>query len=448
MSAAVETAPSIASFRPFMTVWIGQTVSVFGSQITAFALSIWIFHESGSVITFGLVIAAQLLPAVLLAPLAGVLIDSLNRRKVLLACDVGMLIVCLPLLHWAALGQLDVAKILYLTPVLSLLAMVHGIAYSSSIALLVPQSRFGSANAMVQLGNNSSAVVAPVLAVVVLEAAGPTLILLINVITYLVAAGSLALTRFPYDTTAKKPSLGVRDMLRQQRFGFAYLLGAGNRVLLALLAFLAAVSLLNGLVQVLFRPMILITESPLVIGWLVTVAGIGGLAGAMASGLFVNRFNKVSVVSAFSYLAGVATAVCGLTANNYAMGVVAFSFSFAIPVVMVASQTLWQLLVPVEYQGRVFAVRAFLSSVILMVTIVIAPVLAELVLEPAMREGAPLATALSGVMESGPGRGIGLMFVFSGLLVVGVTYLVSSSESLRRLRDDAPGQQSAQSTSA
>jgi len=392
--------------------------------------------------TFGFVIAAQLLPAVLLSPMAGALIDSLDRRKVLLACDIGMLLVCLPLLHWALLGQLDVARILYLTPVLSLLAMVHNITYASSIPLLVPQSYFGTANAMVQLGNNTSAVVVPILAVLILEVAGPAWILLINAMTYLVAAGSLLLARFPYAAATVQGPFSIRNLLREQRFGFTYLLGARNRALAMLLVFLCSVSMLNGLVQVLFRPMILITESQLVIGWLVTVAGIGGLAGAVASGLFVNRFNKIRVVSTFSYLAGIATAICGMTTNNYAMGVVAFSFSFAIPVVMVASQTMWQLLVPIEYQGRVFAIRAFLSSAILMITIIIAPVVAELVLEPAMRDGEWLAEVLKSPVGSGPGRGVALIFVFGGLLVVATTYLVSSSESLRRLRSESPAQRS------
>jgi hypothetical protein len=60
--------------------------------------------------------------------------------------------------------------------------------------------------------------------------------------------------------------------------------------------------------------------------------------------------------------------------------------SFAIPLVLVASQTIWQLMVPVEYQGRVFAARTFLASVILMLTIVMAPLISEILLPQVLQD--------------------------------------------------------------
>jgi MFS family permease len=77
--------------KQFLVVWLGQTVSVVGSQLSSFALGIWVYQSTGSALLFGLSIALQVLPGALLSPIAGVIVDRFNRRTVMLvsdACDV------------------------------------------------------------------------------------------------------------------------------------------------------------------------------------------------------------------------------------------------------------------------------------------------------------------------------------------------------------------------
>jgi len=88
-SKPVRRESDVLGYPHFMTVWRGQTVSVFGSQMAAFAISIWIYQETGSVIQFGAVIAAQLVPAIVFAPLAGVLVDRYSRKNVMLLAEMG-----------------------------------------------------------------------------------------------------------------------------------------------------------------------------------------------------------------------------------------------------------------------------------------------------------------------------------------------------------------------
>jgi DHA3 family macrolide efflux protein-like MFS transporter len=434
-----DNGKGIKGHKSFMTVWFGQTLSTFGAQVTAFALSIWTFHETGSVVLFGLVIAAQLAPAVILSPFAGALIDTYSRRKVMMICDFCMLLVCLPLIYWASEGMLSVQKVIMVTPLLTTFSMVHSIAYSSSIASLVPKRLYGTANGLVQFGANASAIVVPMVAVIILESVGVYMILMINIISYVFAIATLAVASFPYAVVKDKDAKSKFDFVKvfkQQKFGFNYLRNDGQKALITLLVVLSSVSLLNGLVQVLFRPMILMTESQMVIGEIVTVAGIGGFIGAIFSGLFVNRFNKVKVMLFFSYLAAVMAMLCGMTGNKYLLGLIAFVFSFAMPIIMVASQTLWQLLVPSELQGRVFATRLFFGSVVLMSTILIAPLITEYALEPLMLEGNMGSDLFGSIVGVGPGRGIGLMFLLSGIVLIFTTFIVSLNSNLRKLSTD------------
>jgi MFS family permease len=72
----------------FTIVWAGQLISVLASSMTQFALTIWAFREAGSATALGIVNAAFLLPFLLLAPIAGVMVDSYNRKLMMMVSDL------------------------------------------------------------------------------------------------------------------------------------------------------------------------------------------------------------------------------------------------------------------------------------------------------------------------------------------------------------------------
>ncbi|RPI22070.1 MAG: MFS transporter, partial [Actinobacteria bacterium] len=71
----------------FLIVWAGQVVSLLGSSLTGFGLAIWVFQETGSVTRLALVTLAVTVPGILLAPIAGVYVDRLDRRMVMFTMD-------------------------------------------------------------------------------------------------------------------------------------------------------------------------------------------------------------------------------------------------------------------------------------------------------------------------------------------------------------------------
>jgi MFS family permease len=75
--------------RTFVTVWLGQFVSMLGTGLTTFALGAYVYESSGSVTRFALVGFFGTLPMALLSPIAGVLADRWDRRKIMLIGDLG-----------------------------------------------------------------------------------------------------------------------------------------------------------------------------------------------------------------------------------------------------------------------------------------------------------------------------------------------------------------------
>src|SRR3972149_4016430 len=196
MSETVAVTPS-TSMRTFFTVWGGQLGSFLGSAMSAFGLQLWVYAETGSVTNLALVALAFALPAVLISPFAGALVDRWDRRKVMLASDAvaGVATLCVAGLY--ATDSLHLWHIYVLVAVGSMGSAFQAPAWLASIPLLVPKPHLGRANGLVQLNDGLSLVMAPALAGVVLVASGLGAILLIDVATFLFAVGTLAVVRFP-----------------------------------------------------------------------------------------------------------------------------------------------------------------------------------------------------------------------------------------------------------
>ncbi|MEJ2734979.1 MAG: MFS transporter, partial [Anaerolineae bacterium] len=73
----------------FLTIWLGQVVSVVGSGLTSFALGVWVFEQTGSATQFALIGLSAVLPRVILSPLAGAIVDRWDRRRVMILSDAG-----------------------------------------------------------------------------------------------------------------------------------------------------------------------------------------------------------------------------------------------------------------------------------------------------------------------------------------------------------------------
>lgn len=74
--------------KRFMVIWLGELISGIGSGMTAFALSIYVYQETGSVTLVSLISLAAFLPTILLSPLGGVLADRYDRRLLMIIGDL------------------------------------------------------------------------------------------------------------------------------------------------------------------------------------------------------------------------------------------------------------------------------------------------------------------------------------------------------------------------
>jgi MFS family permease len=153
-----------SGMRNFLIIWLSQLVSLVGSQLTGFALGVWVYDQTHSVLMLAFTQVAMQAPYVLLSPLAGVLADRWSRRTAMVVSDLGG---GLAVATAAVLYLAHVLQPWMVIPVNIVMASFNTLmwpAYSASVSLLVPREQYGRANGMVQLAEAIPQIAGPALA--------------------------------------------------------------------------------------------------------------------------------------------------------------------------------------------------------------------------------------------------------------------------------------------
>ncbi len=429
--------------RTFMTIWLGQLVSIIGSGLTGFALAVWIFQETGQATPFALTILFSNLPRLLLSPFAGALADRWNRRRLMILADVGSGLVTVGVLWLLTADILQVWHI-YLTAALySVFAAFQEPAYMASVTMLVPKKELTRANGLLQLGQSAEMLIAPLLAGVLYGLIGFRGIVLIDVFTFLFAVGTLLLVHIPQPTRAtsgtaqgageESGSSFSADIV----FGWHYLRARVG--LFGLLLYFALVNFFLNFAVVLMGPMVLSFSTAAALGSVQTVGGLGMLVGSIGISAWRGPQRRMPAVIAFIALGSLGLFIIGLKSAVWVVALGLFILMFTVPFASGMSAAVFQTKVAADVQGRVFAIRSMISRSMMPLAFLLAGPLADRVFGPLLREGGVLANGPLGTLVGvGPGRGIGLLFMVSGLILIGASLVAFLNPRIRKVEEELP----------
>ena len=165
-----------------------------------------------------------------------------------------------------------------------------------------------------------------------------------------------------------------------------------------------------------------------------SLGSIGGIVGGLLLSTWGGPKRRVhGVLLSMIGISLFGEVVMGLGRTVLVWSAGAFMINALHPMLNGSNQAIWQAKVAPDVQGRVFAARRMIAQISAPIAMILAGPLADRVFEPAMREGAALAPIFGGLVGTGPGAGMGLMFVIFGTLGV----LVGASGYLFRAIRDA-----------
>jgi DHA3 family macrolide efflux protein-like MFS transporter len=408
--------------RNFYLLLVAHAVSLAGTHVTGFALSVWTYQQTGSINRYGAVLLSSIIPGILVAPVAGVLTDRWNRRVTLMLahacggfCALGMAIAY-------RRGVLSIEIIVPLLMVKSAFETIATLAFSASTATLVPQDRLDRANGMVQLGSGVAQIASPALAGLLLPTIGVGGIFLIDLVSFFYAVAVLAGVRIP-DVRELPPSAwrSPRAFMRQAAEGLHYLRDQPALVGLGIIVSLVTFSM--SAVQFLFGPLVLSFATLPELGFASSFAGGGLLVGSVALSIWGGPRRRVVGLLRFMSIQGALLFMAVAKPSVALAAIGGFGVFSLIPFIMGCSQALWQQTVPLDLQGRVFAFRMMLDQTMVMVALLLAGPLSKWLFEPWMAPGGRLAGVLGPLIGVGPGRGFALLIALLGGAIVATSVL-------------------------
>ena len=427
--------------RTFILIWFGQIVSVTGSGLTNFGLNVWVYQKTGSVTQFALLALFSTLPFVLISPIAGVLADRFSRRWLMIISDfcAGLCTLTIALLYVS--GHLEIWHIYVTTAVSNAFLGIQWPSYNASVTLLVPEKHLGRANGMNQLADGFARLVAPILAATLLNIIHLKGIIFIDFSTMLFAQIFLLVLPFPEipnkrentQDTEKSEKIPFLEEISQ---GFNYLRQRSG--LLAVLLCTIIINYLVGVFDVVVIPLALSSSSVVITGTIFSITCSGIVIGGVATSIWGKWQSYIQTIFISTILAGLFILIAGLQPNLYLFSAFGFLFFLTVPVINSSTFAILQKKVNVDIQGRVFALQGAIATICLSLGYVSAGFLTDHIFEPLMTSKSPLATTIGQIIGTGEGRGIGLLLIIIGFIVISLTSIAYLYPKLRLVERELP----------
>lgn len=422
--------------REFLTVWAGQSLSLIGSEATKFALGVWVYQQTGSILHFALIAVAGSLPQALCAPFAGVLVDRWPRLRVMVGADVLAGLGCLLVLVLIAYGQLAVWHVYALTAGISLANCFQAPAYAVVTCALVPPAALARANGLVQLGHALSRMAAPALAGLLLTSIGMLWVLVVDLASFAVAMVTVGLVHRAIRRATAPAAAGgdatATSFLAQLRDGLRFIVQ--RRGLAALLISFVIANLIVGPFYVLLTPLILELGDPARLGLLLSAGGAAMfIVGAVVSAHGGPRRQMIGYLASLAF-GGLGMILVGIRPN---LTLIACGIVLAygcIPLFLATSRTILQRKTPLALQGRITACYQSALALSFPVAFAVSGPLVAGIFQPLVDRYPQMHALLGG----GPARGIGALLVCAGSLVMVLAVLFALYRPLRRVEIDIP----------
>lgn len=360
----------------FLLLWFGQLVSAIGDNFYAIALGFWILVETGSTALMGSLMAASVLPRILISPFAGVIVDRVNRKWILVLMDA-IRGVCIVFLGIAAFsGFIRIWMVFAAGILLGACSAFFNPAVSSSVPDIVPKKMLVKANSVFSLVQTGSGIIGNAGGGFLYQLLAAPLMFLVNGISYIGSAISEVFIKIPVvHHNVERPHF-FEDMKSGYRFVWKFSVLRYLILLASILNFLATM----GFILVL--PLFQQTESlgpgryGLIMAFVTAGLTAGYLLGTIVDIKPEQRY-KVFIVSGI--MMPVLLAIFPLLKILFIMAVVAFLAGIGNALINVFINSTLQLTVPQDKRGKVFSLLNSVSMGLTPLAMALGGVLAEFI---------------------------------------------------------------------
>lgn len=387
--------------KTFMIIWFGQFISMLGSALSAFGLGIWIFQKTGSAASFAMSAVCTVLPALLFAPFAGSIADRKKRKAIILLTDSIDAFLKILIVTLLIFNKLELWMVYPLVFISGTLGTFQNPAFGASIPMLVPTDKLTRANGLLQFSSAIQNLLAPVIAGFLYPLIELKGLFIIDFVSFFFALASIAFIKIPQPSIEKTKDSLVLAALKDLKYAWKYLIQKEG--LMQLIVFFAFLNFIASLSMILLGPLIMSVYNSQVYGNVQAGIGLAMLLGGLCSSLIPDTKNKIKRILLILSLCSIGPIISGTTLNRIIITAGFFIFMFPVPYVNTLLMSIFQIKIERNILGRVGALMTAILAAITPIAYLCAGPLADYVFEPLMNE---------------KGRGIGLIFIISGILLI------------------------------
>lgn len=420
--------------RDFVLLFAGQTVSQLGTNMTSFALIIWVYTKSSQVMASSLLAICSTVPYLIVSLVGGAIVDNANKKKIMLICDSFAAVCSFAILSCFLNGSLELWILCVVNVISGFMNAFQNPASQVAVSLLVNPKDYVRVGGVQSVVSSIAGILTPVLAAGLLGIGGLGLILVIDLGTFLFAFITLLLfVRIP-DIIKKEKKVSFGEIDGSIKGGVSFLkTNQGILVLLlmySVLEFMGAVSF-----DSMYSPLILARtgNNEMAVGIISAFMAAGCLAASMMLTVMKPPKRKLSIMYVGSFMCLTGIVLFGMGRNVYQWCAIVFFGCFGAPIYSTYQTVILREKVSTSMQGRIFALQGMITGMLSPVGYLTGALLADYVCGPFMQKNGKVQQFLSVFLGSGKGAGIGLIFVAAGLTGIIVLVILCQNRKIKEL---------------
>lgn len=418
----------VHDLREFLILWSTQSLSQLGSSMTAFALTLWLYEESGSALKTATLSICSYAPYVIMSIFAGALSDRFDKKKTMLVCDLMAALSTIIVLSLYLTNNLLIWHLYAVNAFSGLMNTVQQPASEVATTLLIPKEQYQRASGLLSLSRSLISVLNPLFATALYGLAGLELVIALDLGSFVVAfLALLFLIKIPEVPEDKK-----ENVLVLAKEGIAYL--KNTPMILTMILFLSGINLVASAFDAVLPGLII--PSPkggtVILGVVTSFAGIAMVCGSVLVSVLPKPKNRIKVV----YI----TMLISMGIENYMMAFCREPWLWClgqvigwilVPVMSANYDVIFRSTVPVELQGRVYACRNTLQFFTIPIGLFLGGLIVDNIFEPFMERYQDYA-CLSFLFGQGKGSGAAVAMFVLGL--AGTLHCLIFGKKLQRFQ--------------
>lgn len=417
------------AMKKFMILVAGSFISSIGSGLTDFGLAIYILKLTGSVGATGIFAICAFLPAILLAPVGGVLADRYDRRLMMILGELfsGLaLLICL-------------AAVMSPNPSLVVICIGGGLssvfsaltepAFKTTITDLLSAEDFARAGGIVQLAGSAKLLISPAVAGLMLQVTTVGTLIMLDMLTFFTTVLIIAFVR--KGLVSKKSAVTGSGFLSEIREGITAI--QGKKGIMSMIIMMTMATFCLGFVQMLSKPLVLAIAGERELGILTTVIALGMMAGSVGISMIKQPKSYVGMLSIGLFGCGVFMALIGVSENLLLIAGFGFMMFIFMPAIQIGAEVLIRTNLDNRVQGRAFGLISLITQMGYILAFIAAGILADRVFEPLMQGNTALAINIGAIIGSGAGRGNALLIIITGIGLAVAGLVAARLKSVRTL---------------